>query len=50
MTEENGTRIPETHEAMSKKYRGIDEYQNHRTGDEHVVVFIRAEHTTKMGS
>ena len=50
MTEENGTRIPETHEAMSKKYRGIDEYHNHRPGDERVVVFVGPEHTTKMGS
>ena len=36
--------------SMSKKYLGIDEYQNHRPGDERIVIFVRPEHTTKMGS
>jgi PPOX class probable F420-dependent enzyme len=33
--------------SMSKKYRGEDEYRNHRPGDERVVVFVRPEHTTQ---
>jgi PPOX class probable F420-dependent enzyme len=33
--------------SMSKKYRGEDKYQNHRPGDERVVVFVRPEHTTQ---
>jgi PPOX class probable F420-dependent enzyme len=36
--------------SMSSKYLGIDEYPNHQAGDERVVVFVRPEHTTKMGS
>ena len=35
--------------SMSKKYRGEDEYKNHRPGDERVVVLVRPQHTTKMG-
>lgn len=35
--------------SMSEKYLGIDEYQNHRPGDERVVTFVRPEHTTRMG-
>ena len=34
--------------SMSEKYLGIDEYQNHRPGDE--PIFVRPEHTAKMGS
>ncbi|MCA1688554.1 MAG: PPOX class F420-dependent oxidoreductase [Actinobacteria bacterium] len=33
--------------SMSKKYRGVYPYQNHRPGDERVVVFVRPQHTTK---
>jgi PPOX class probable F420-dependent enzyme len=33
--------------SMSKKYRGEDEYRNHRPGDERVVVIVRPEHTTQ---
>ena len=33
--------------SMAKKYRGEDEYKNHRPGDERVVVFVRPEHTTQ---
>ena len=33
--------------SMSKKYRGEDEYRNHRPGDERVVVVVRPEHTTQ---
>ena len=36
--------------SMSKKYLGMDEYANHQPGDERVVVLVRPEHTTKMGS
>jgi PPOX class probable F420-dependent enzyme len=36
--------------AMVKKYQGVDEYRNHRPGDERVVVLVRPERTTKMGS
>jgi PPOX class probable F420-dependent enzyme len=36
--------------AMSQKYLGIDQYPNHQVGDERVVLFVRPEHTTKMGS
>jgi len=36
--------------SMSEKYLGIDKYPNHQPGDERVVVFVRPEHTTKMGS
>jgi PPOX class probable F420-dependent enzyme len=35
--------------SMSKKYRGEDEYRNHRPGDERVVVFVRPEHATLKG-
>ena len=35
--------------SMAKKYLGVDEYQNHRPGDERVVVLVRPQHTTKMG-
>ena len=34
--------------SMSEKYLGIDEYQNQRSGDE--PIFVRPEHTAKMGS
>ena len=34
-------------DSMSEKYLGIDEYQTHRPGDE--PIFVRPEHTTKMG-
>ena len=33
--------------AMSVKYLGAYPYQNHRPGDERVVVFARPEHTTR---
>jgi PPOX class probable F420-dependent enzyme len=33
--------------SMSKKYRGEDEYRNHRPGDERAVVIVRLEHTTQ---
>jgi PPOX class probable F420-dependent enzyme len=33
--------------AMSEKYLGVYPYQNHRPGDEWVVVFVRPEHTTQ---
>ena len=33
--------------SMSGKYLGADPYQNHRPGDERVVVFVRPEHTTR---
>jgi len=33
--------------AMSEKYSGVYPYQNHRPGDERVVVFVRPEHTTQ---
>jgi PPOX class probable F420-dependent enzyme len=33
--------------AMSEKYLGVYPYQNHRPGDERVVVFVRPEHTTQ---
>jgi PPOX class probable F420-dependent enzyme len=33
--------------SMSEKYRGVYPYQNHRPGDERVVVFVRPEHTTQ---
>ena len=36
--------------SMSKKYLGMDKYPNHRPGDERIVLFVRPEHTTKMGS
>jgi PPOX class probable F420-dependent enzyme len=36
--------------AMSKKYLGVEEYPNHQPGDERVVVYVRPEHLTKMGS
>ncbi len=29
------------------RYLGVHPYQNHRPGDERVVVFVRAEHTTR---
>jgi hypothetical protein len=29
--------------------RGEDEHENHRPGDERVVVFVRPEHTTQDG-
>ena len=32
--------------SMSEKYRGVFPYQNHRHGDEQVVVFVRPEHAT----
>ena len=32
--------------SMSEKYRGVYPYQNHRHGDERVVVFVRPEHAT----
>ncbi len=34
--------------SMSKKYRGEDEYRNHRPGDERMVVVVRPQHTTWM--
>ena len=33
--------------AMSEKYLGVYPYQNHRLGDDRVVVFVRPEHTTQ---
>ena len=33
--------------AKSEKYLGVYPYQNHRPGDEWVVVFVRPEHTTQ---
>lgn len=36
--------------SMSKKYLDIDKYPNHQPGDERVVVFVRPEHTTRMGA
>ena len=33
--------------AKSEKYLGVYPYQNHRPGDERVVVFVRPEHTTQ---
>jgi len=36
-------------DSTSKKYRGVDEHQNHLPGAERVVVFMRPQHTTKMG-
>jgi len=33
--------------AWSEKYLGLYPYQNHRPGDERVVVFVRPEHTTQ---
>ena len=33
--------------AMSEKYLGVYPYQNHRPGDDRVVVFVRPEHTTQ---
>jgi PPOX class probable F420-dependent enzyme len=35
--------------SMSKKYLGVDEYQNHQPGDERVVVYVEPRHTTHMG-
>jgi len=33
--------------AVSERYLGVYPYQNHRPGDERVVVFVRPEHTTQ---
>ena len=33
--------------AWSEKYLGLYPYQNHRPGDERVVVFVRPGHTTQ---
>ena len=33
--------------SMSEKYLGVYPYQNHRPGDERVVIFVRPEHTTQ---
>ena len=33
--------------SMSEKYLGVYPYQNHRPGDERVVVFVRPQHTTQ---
>ncbi len=33
--------------AVSEKYLGVYPYQNHRPGDERVVVFVRPLHTTQ---
>ena len=38
---------PDFINSMSKKYLGVYPYQNHRPGDELVVVFVRPEHTTQ---
>ncbi len=35
--------------SMAKKYMGVEEYPWHQPGDERVVVYVRPEHTTKMG-
>ena len=34
---------------MAKKYLGEDKYPWHNPKDERVVVYVRPEHTTKMG-
>jgi hypothetical protein len=34
---------------LAKKYLGVDGYQNHRPGDERVVVLVKPQHTTRMG-
>ena len=34
---------------MSKKYIGLDEYPNHRPGDERVVLFVEPRHASYMG-
>jgi PPOX class probable F420-dependent enzyme len=33
--------------SMSEKYLGVCPSQNHRPGDERVVVFVRPQHTTQ---
>ncbi len=33
--------------SMSEKYLGVYPYQNHRPGDERVVVFVRPGYTTQ---
>jgi hypothetical protein len=35
--------------SMAKKYLGVDEYQNHRPGDERAVILVKPQHTTRMG-
>jgi PPOX class probable F420-dependent enzyme len=34
--------------SMAKKYLGVDKYQDHRPGDERVVVLVRPQRTTSM--
>lgn len=36
--------------AMAKKYLGLEEYPYHQPGDERIVLYVRPEHTTQMGS
>jgi hypothetical protein len=36
--------------SMAKKYLGMDKYPYHQPVDERVVVFVRSEHTTRMGA
>lgn len=35
--------------AMAKKYMGKEKYPWHRPGEERVVVYVKPQHTTKMG-
>ena len=35
---------------MAKKYIGLDVYPNNQPGDERVVLYVKPEHTTQMGS
>ena len=35
--------------SMAKKYINQDVYPNHQPGDERVIVYVKPEHTTKMG-
>lgn len=36
--------------AMAKKYLGLDEYPYHQPGDERVILYVKPEHTTRMGA
>jgi hypothetical protein len=33
--------------SMSEKYLGVYPYQNHKPGDERVVVYVRSQHKTQ---
>ena len=39
--------VQQLRDSMSKKYLGVYAYENHKLGDERVVVFVRPEHTTQ---